>query len=86
MGVIRIFSKGGRQGIFPKVFKRGPKVATFIFSPFETKKTIFFAKIFKIAPCPPSDARGHPAVGCGVVLSFIWPSCYCLLFRLMLDV
>jgi len=57
MGVRRIFSSGGHQGIFPKISQEGQKWLN-LFFPLKTKKTTIFAKVFKIqggpwTPLPP---------------------------------
>ena len=58
MGVGRIFSNGGPEGDFPKLFSRGgSKVVKFVFYPSKLKKQPFFANSFKIqggalAPLP----------------------------------
>ena len=54
MGVGRIFSKGGQQGIFPKFFQGGPKVVKFDFSHLKLRKQPFLLKISKArGPWPP---------------------------------
>jgi len=52
------FFPGGALGDFSKYFLGGPKVLK-NFSPLESKKTTFFAEIFKIQGIfpPPSDAH-----------------------------
>jgi len=52
----------GALGDFSQIFLGGAKSGKHLFFPIETKKTISFAKIFKIqgrprSPCPPSDAH-----------------------------
>ena len=66
MGVGRIFSSGGQQGIFPKFFQGGTKSGEIFFSHSKLRKQPFFAELFKIQGGhgphlpPPSDA--HDAV------------------------
>jgi len=42
MGVGRIFSRGGEEGDFPKIFSRGAKIGEICFLPLEIEKTTFF--------------------------------------------
>jgi len=59
MDVVRIFSKGGSPGNFPKIFLGGTKIGEICFFPLETKKTTLFSYIFKIQEAlPPTDAHG----------------------------
>jgi len=67
MAIGRIFQ--GELGDFSNIFLGAAKSGKICFFPLETKKTFFFAKIFKIqggprSPYPPSDAhvRGHNMV------------------------
>ena len=48
ISVGRIFSRGGDQEIFPKLFLGGAKIGEICFFPLETKKTTFFTIFFKI--------------------------------------
>jgi len=62
MGVRRIFSRGGQEGIFPKFFPGGAKSSEICFLPLEIEKTTIFANHFKIQeePRPPAlHARMH---------------------------
>jgi len=56
MDVGRIFSRGGHWG-FSKIFPGGAKVVKFVFFPLETKKQLFFAKLFKIQGFEPPFFR-----------------------------
>jgi len=63
MGARKFFFQGGPLLDFYKNFCRGFKSGEICFFPLETKKTTFFAEIFKIQgalgpPSPPSDAHG----------------------------
>ena len=60
MAIGRIFQGGTR--VFFQSFSRGAKSGKICFFLLETKKTIFFAKFFKIqggprSPCRPSDVH-----------------------------
>jgi len=56
MGFGRIFSRVGRQGIFPKYIQGEPKVVKRVFSHSVLKKQHFFAYILKI-----QAGQGPPA-------------------------
>ena len=57
MDVVRIFSKGGSPGNFPKIFLGGTKIGEICFFPLETKKTTLFNHIFKIQEALPPFRR-----------------------------
>jgi len=61
MVVGRIFSRGGTRGFF-QIFSRGVKSGDIVFFPLKTKKSIFFAKNFKIqwGKAPPASPFPTP--------------------------
>ena len=65
MSVGRYFQGGGQQRIFLKFFQGGAKSGENFFLPIETKKTTFFAKLFKIQglfPFPPIAPLPTPTI------------------------
>jgi len=65
------FLPGGSTWRFFQNFSRGDKICEICFFPLETKKTTFFAKIFKIqeGQVPPSDAHGRGLFQCAHLLT-----------------